>query len=577
MARPTKVGIPWFPLNVDVFDDEKFVAMNTDFGSVGELAIIKLYCMIYDKGYYIKWEPLVRAAFVRRMSGEIDKAKADEIVDAAAEYGIFDRDLFIDEKVLTCRHVQEVFANATTRRTGDLPTEFWLLDYAAGSKKKSGSGGGESGESEGGGKNPSPKIPSESPEIDEQMNQGDNDTEKSELPVNTDINRVIVSNNAAQPEVIASKSTQSRVEYSIVDNSKEEKKKKNINKRDQKPAAFDPYVYEFSFFKSGDFTNAWREFCDHRKAIKKPLSQAACNIIHKQLSTETEAVAVELLNKTVSSGWTGVKPDWMKDEEKDKINKQALAKELGEIDGVSSSALPIEIIEERKKRQQRYETYGSSSPHELKDSDPFPLELSIFHQVNGFPNDLRDNIAEIIKQVKELPTKADLVNYSYRVPLHRYPHKTKYFQNALEEWRQASSISAGASWEKMPILCAYIEPVASQMLLDAAKEKSIALKEIAPERLERMKKWFEPQSAEDAALKDKFYTDNELAWFEFRRREHVFEQWKEQNPDNDETEISHLKWPDYLCTFHEDMGGIDRRRQNWNSQQNDIPKPKLVW
>lgn len=579
MARPTKVGIPWFPLNVDVFDDEKFVAMNTDFGSVGELAILKLYCMIYDKGYYIKWEPLVRAAFVRKMSGDIDKGKADEIVDAAAEYGIFDRELFITEKVLTCRHVQGVFANATTRRTGDLPTEFWLLDYPAGSKKRSSAGGEDSGETLGGGEDPSPEAPDESPKIVKPMNQGDNDAEKLEITVIVDNNEVITSNNDARPVVIASKSTQSRVEYSIVDNSKEEKKKKNTKKRDQKPAAFDPSVYEFSFFKSEDFLNAWRLFCDHRKAIKKPLSLPACNIIHKQLSTETEAVAIELLNKTVSSGWTGVKPDWMKDEEKEKINKQAISKELGEIKGMNGANIPKELLEERRKRQSHFELIGSSSPHKLKNPVTFPLEISIYHKVTGFPSELRENVAEIIKRINNIPTRADRANYSGRIPLFRYPHSTNYFKSSFDNWRHAVGLSTDDAWEKVKTLCAYNEPVSIMMLQDAIKANSTRFEEITSERLQQLKQFFEPKDEEEREFKERCYSDNELAWIEYRRRDNLLQIWLKDNPGVEEDKIP-TNWPEWVSTFHNEIGTVDSRKRSHLIQQDersDVPPPQLKW
>lgn len=390
-----------------------------------------------------------------------------------------------------------------------------------------------------------------------------------------DNNGVSVNNNSINDDI----NTHSIVKDIIVDNSKEEKKKKNTKKGDQKKA-FDPCVYEFSFFKSEDFLSAWMSFCEHRKAIRKPISEIAAKLIEKQLSSETEAVAIALLNNTVSSGWTGVKSDWMKEEEKDKINKQALAKELGEIEGVSSSSLPIEIIEERKKRQQRYELFGSSTPHKLKSPDPFPLELSIYHKVNGFPNDLRDNIADIIKLAKELPNNTDLANYSYRVPLHRYPHKTKFFQWAFDEWKKESNLSPRAAWSKMTIFCAYNEPVASQMLLDAAKEKSNMLQEIAPERLERMKKWLEPKSEEDRSIKEKFYQENELAWLEFRRREHLIEEAKKLDPAFDFSDMNRIQWPDRVCTFHEEIGDIDRRKVGYSFKQpesSQIPQSEFKW
>ena len=52
MARPTKEGLDYFPLDVDVFEDEKIEAIAGEFGLKGEIAVIKLLCAIYKKGYF---------------------------------------------------------------------------------------------------------------------------------------------------------------------------------------------------------------------------------------------------------------------------------------------------------------------------------------------------------------------------------------------------------------------------------------------------------------------------------------------------------------------------------------------
>ncbi len=52
MARPTKDGLDYFPLDVDIFEDEKIEAIAGEFGIKGELAVIKLLCAVYKKGYF---------------------------------------------------------------------------------------------------------------------------------------------------------------------------------------------------------------------------------------------------------------------------------------------------------------------------------------------------------------------------------------------------------------------------------------------------------------------------------------------------------------------------------------------
>lgn len=49
MARPTKNGLDYFPLDVHIFEDEKIEAIAGEFGIKGELAVIKLLCAVYEK------------------------------------------------------------------------------------------------------------------------------------------------------------------------------------------------------------------------------------------------------------------------------------------------------------------------------------------------------------------------------------------------------------------------------------------------------------------------------------------------------------------------------------------------
>ena len=44
MARPNKIGLDYFPLDVDIFEDEKISAISGEFGIKGEITVIKLLC-----------------------------------------------------------------------------------------------------------------------------------------------------------------------------------------------------------------------------------------------------------------------------------------------------------------------------------------------------------------------------------------------------------------------------------------------------------------------------------------------------------------------------------------------------
>lgn len=100
MARPTKSGLDYFPLDVDIFEDEKIEAIAGEFGIKGELAVIKLLCAVYKKGYFVVWNDLTRATLLKRLPG-VSKELLEQIVIRLVTWGFFDEDLFNSAKVLT--------------------------------------------------------------------------------------------------------------------------------------------------------------------------------------------------------------------------------------------------------------------------------------------------------------------------------------------------------------------------------------------------------------------------------------------------------------------------------------------
>ena len=123
MARPTKEGLDYFPLDVNIFDDEIIDAISGEFGLVGEMAVIKLLCEIYKNGYYIEWNNLTRAKLARRLAG-IDLDLLDRIIERLVSYNFFDAELFESENVLTSKKIQEIFFEVTKRRKRDENTPF---------------------------------------------------------------------------------------------------------------------------------------------------------------------------------------------------------------------------------------------------------------------------------------------------------------------------------------------------------------------------------------------------------------------------------------------------------------------
>ena len=123
MARPKKNGLDYFPLDVDIFEDEKIEAIAGEFGPKGELAVIKLLCAIYKKGYFILWNDLTQATLLKRLPGS-SKEMINQIVNRLVLWGFFDEELFNSVRVLTSENIQATYFEATKRRKLPKPTKY---------------------------------------------------------------------------------------------------------------------------------------------------------------------------------------------------------------------------------------------------------------------------------------------------------------------------------------------------------------------------------------------------------------------------------------------------------------------
>lgn len=126
MARPVKEGLDYFPLYVDIFEDEKIEAISGEFGIKGEIIVVKLLCAIYKKGYFILWSDLVIAQMLKRLPG-ISKDLLNNVVERLVLWEFFDKDLFHSAGILTSEKIQENFFEATRRRKSPKPT-LYVLD-----------------------------------------------------------------------------------------------------------------------------------------------------------------------------------------------------------------------------------------------------------------------------------------------------------------------------------------------------------------------------------------------------------------------------------------------------------------
>lgn len=117
----------YFPLDVHIFEDEKIEAISGEFGTKGELVVIKLLCAVYEKGYFVVWNDLTKSKLLRRVPGA-SKELLDQIVHRLVAWEFFNEDLFNSVKVLTSENIQATYFEATKRRKQQKPTKYIIND-----------------------------------------------------------------------------------------------------------------------------------------------------------------------------------------------------------------------------------------------------------------------------------------------------------------------------------------------------------------------------------------------------------------------------------------------------------------
>jgi hypothetical protein len=126
MARPSKKGLDYFPLDVNIFENEKVAAISGEFQIKGEITLIKLLCAIYRNGYYYEWSEMNRAHLLRQLPG-ISPGLLDQVIDRLVKWGFFDKSLFDSSKILTSSSIQERYFAAIARRKTNITGYPYLL------------------------------------------------------------------------------------------------------------------------------------------------------------------------------------------------------------------------------------------------------------------------------------------------------------------------------------------------------------------------------------------------------------------------------------------------------------------
>ena len=135
MGRHQKVGLDYFPLDVNFPNDKKIQGLIGRMGPQAVLVYQTILCKIYEvDGYYVNWDEdnLLTVARTTWCSQEY----VDDVIVACMEKGLLNAELYAEYGILTSAGVQRRYLKAIKERIRkmkqaglqlDLRKSFWLL------------------------------------------------------------------------------------------------------------------------------------------------------------------------------------------------------------------------------------------------------------------------------------------------------------------------------------------------------------------------------------------------------------------------------------------------------------------
>lgn len=107
MPRPLSKGLNYIPLDVSFFYDRKIRSLRRKYGESSPLVYIALLCTIYTSGYYVKWDQDLILDIAEDTG--IDKDEVRNAIEGCLALGLFSKDLFDKNQILTSHGIQNQF------------------------------------------------------------------------------------------------------------------------------------------------------------------------------------------------------------------------------------------------------------------------------------------------------------------------------------------------------------------------------------------------------------------------------------------------------------------------------------
>lgn len=126
MGRNRKQGLDYFPFDVDFFSDLKIRKLIKCQGGKAVTVYALLLCNIYKNGYYMRWDK--ELPFIISEQTGYDEVYIQEVIKSCFTVGLFSKELYEMEKVITSIGIQERYQSicSLSRRICDIK-EYGLI------------------------------------------------------------------------------------------------------------------------------------------------------------------------------------------------------------------------------------------------------------------------------------------------------------------------------------------------------------------------------------------------------------------------------------------------------------------
>ena len=115
MARPTKTGLDYFPLDVNFLNDLKTKKLVRSYGAPAVAVALNVYINIYrDNGYFVECDDDV--IFLIADELKLDEEYTKNVIKKMIEVDFFDKSLYENHKILTSVGIQNRYLLASGRR-----------------------------------------------------------------------------------------------------------------------------------------------------------------------------------------------------------------------------------------------------------------------------------------------------------------------------------------------------------------------------------------------------------------------------------------------------------------------------